>query len=80
MSGTSLDENKTALLIFSLWESGGGVKSWRCSINVTMNKTENKGFLIIRRNFKNSFGWKIFDSFDISSVALTQNQEKKSKK
>ena len=75
-----MDENKTALLIFSLWESGGGVKSWRCSIIVTMNKTENVGFLIIRRNFKNPFGWKIFDSFDISSVALIQNQEKKSKK
>lgn len=46
LSGTSLDENKTGLLIFSLWESGGGVKSWRCSINVTMNKTENWGYLL----------------------------------
>lgn len=51
-------------------ESGHG----RGSANITLNRTETWGLLIVERHFKKILGLKTFDYFVISLVALTQIQ------
>lgn len=49
----------------------------RGSVNITLNRTETWGLLIMGRHFKKFLGLKTFDYFVISLVALTQTQGEK---